>query len=385
MALLAAAAALLATGGLIAGGYLLWLLVPARHAPVSRRLPELPPVLIVVPIFDEAPLIAGKLANLAELVVPTGNRHVLLVDGGSTDGTLEILGSWVASRSGFDLLRTRHRNKTAQILAALHASPTEDWVLVTDADALLAPDTLLRLMSVMASDAAAGVVGAHVIPCDAHALESLHWRFADWLRERECARGSAAIVTAPCYLTERPFLAGMPADALADDIHVACSAMLAGRRVGHASARVLELRSPRSVTALLRHKFRKADAYLREIFRFLPQAHRMPPPIRTMFLWRAALLTLVPLAAILALLFAAAALILDGASLPVDPAAAPLALTLLAMALPQGRRLLRFGALAALLTAVSAAALLRYPFSRQTASFPKIVRPSDYPLYDEPE
>jgi cellulose synthase/poly-beta-1,6-N-acetylglucosamine synthase-like glycosyltransferase len=383
MALLAAAAVLLAMGASIAGGYLLWLLLPERRSRVERTLGEQPAVLIVVPVFDEAPLIAGKLANLAELQYPPEQRRVVLVDGGSSDGTLEILVPLVAANRGFELLRTRHRNKTAQILAALHASTDEEWVLVTDADARLAPDTLQQLLSVVSADEAIGVVGAHVMPRDAHALESLHWRFADWLRERECARGSAAIVTAPCYLTERRFLANMPDDALADDIHVACSAMLAGRRVGHAAASVLELRSPQSVSALLRHKFRKADAYLREIFRFLPEAHRMKRPMRAMFLWRAALLTLLPLAAVMALLVAAAAMVSGSATPSFETAGGAAMIVLLAAAFPQGRRVLRFGALATLLTAVSAAALLRYPFSRQTASFPKIVSPSDHPLYDE--
>jgi hypothetical protein len=43
----------------------------------------------------------------------------------------------------------------------------------------------------------------------------------------------------------------------------------------------------------------------------------------------------------------------------------------------------RGAALAAVLAAVSAAALIAYPFSRQSASFPKILQPSEYPLPDE--
>jgi hypothetical protein len=47
---------------------------------------------------------------------------------------------------------------------------------------------------------------------------------------------------------------------------------------------------------LLRHKRRKADAYLREVFRLLPGALRMPRPMRAIVLWRAAVLCLVPAA-----------------------------------------------------------------------------------------
>ena len=162
-----------------------------------------------------------------------------------------------------------------QLNDALRLNPSEEWILVTDADALLEPETLERMLDVAAADARVAVVGSHVRPASAHALESLHWSATDWLRARESDRGSAGIVAAPCYLAHRDVLAHMPDDTLADDVHVTCRAMLAGRRIGHAAdAAVVELRSPRTLRALLRHKYRKADAYLREIVRFLPEVRR---------------------------------------------------------------------------------------------------------------
>jgi cellulose synthase/poly-beta-1,6-N-acetylglucosamine synthase-like glycosyltransferase len=324
------AAASLSAAVLLVAAYALWLLT----APRARRENtngDRPPVLVVVPVYDEAQLIAGKLENLAALTYP--RRRIVLVDGGSSDGTIAAI-----ERSGFALLRTSLRDKTAQLNEALRLFADEDWILVTDADALLGADTIERLMS--ATDATIGVVGASVRPAAAHELESLHWRATDWLRAREFDRGSAGIVAAPCYLARREHLCDLPPDVIADDIHVASRAMRAGQRVAHSEASVVELRSPQNVRDLLRHKSRKADAYLREIFRFLP--YRMP----AVFFWRATLLTIVPLLAMLACVLAA-----------------PLAL--IALALKPAR-------LAVVLTAVSAAALLRYPFSRQAACFPKI-------------
>ncbi|MEA2337271.1 MAG: hypothetical protein QOE82_1278 [Thermoanaerobaculia bacterium] len=323
---------------------------------VARPRPK--DVLIVVPMFDEAPLIERKLANLAALTIP---RRVVIVDGGSTDGSIDIVRNWIAERANFTLLETMHRNKTAQLNDALRLNPAE-WILVTDADALLDPDTLERMLDVAAADARIAVVGSHVYPASAHKLESLHWRATGWLRARESDRGSAGIVAAPCYLAHRDFLAHMPDDTLADDVHVTCRAMLAGRRIGHAAhASVVELRSPRTLRALVRHKYRKADAYLREIVRFLPDVRRMPRPMRTIFLWRAALLTLVPLLGMIG----------GGAVIAAFPISL---LAMLLLFLPAARGI----ALAALLAAVSAAALLTHPFSHQQASFPKILRPSEY-------
>jgi len=366
MTMFAVAIALLVASVTIVAAYAAWLTMGRRRAIVPPSIAELPPVLIVVATYNEAPLIGRKLENLAALTYPAALRRTVIVDGGSTDGTLEIL----RQRSDVALLETSHRNKTAQLAEALRQRAGEAWVLVTDADAELAPDTLERLFEVCASDATIGVVGTRVRPAAAHALEAMHWRATDWLRAREDDRGSAAIVAAPCYLARRELLA-FPADVIADDVHVACRAMLAGQRVGQAQATVLELRSPRTLGALLRHKYRKGDAYLREIMRFLPLAQRMPAAQRTIFLWRAALLTIVPLLSLLGGLSLVAAMAMHGLW--------PMLAVALLLSLPFARG----AALAALLATVSAAALLTYPFSRQAASFPKILQPSEYPLPDE--
>ena len=372
MRFLAIAIGLLAASVAIVATYVAWLMTARRRVVEEHAPAEQPPVLIVVAVYDEAPLIERKLANLAALTYP---RHrIVIVDGGSTDGTLGQVSRWIASRPDFTLLETQHRNKTAQLSEALGAYRDEAWVLVTDADALLEPDTLERLFDVVAIDDTVSVVGTRVRPISAHALESLHWRATDWLRAREYDRATAAIVAAPCYLARREFLS-LPSDTIADDVHVACSAMLAGKRVGQSNVTVIELRSPRTLRALLRHKYRKGDAYLREIMRFLPLAARMPAPMRAIFLWRAALLSIVPLLSTVGSVMFVAALVF---TLGVQGSLLLLASSLLLLIPPA-----RGAALAAVLAAVSAAALLTYPFSRQAASFPKILQPSEYPLSDE--
>jgi cellulose synthase/poly-beta-1,6-N-acetylglucosamine synthase-like glycosyltransferase len=375
MTLMVIGAGLLVMAGAIVAAYAVWLMAGRRTASGARVTGFLE-VLIVVPVYDEAPLIGRKLENLAALDYPADCWRAVIVDGGSTDGTIERVQEWIAGRPSFALLQTAHRDKTAQVNDALRLHPGAEWVLVTDADAQLAPDTLRCLVEVALADASVGVVGARVRPTAAHELESLHWRATDWLREREWDRGSAAIVAAPCYLARRELLANMPPDTLADDVHVACRTMLAGRRVGHASTTVLELRSPRTLRALVRHKYRKADAYLREIARFLPSARQIPAPMRAIFLWRAALLTVVPFLGTLGSIGLIAGA--GWASVWALLALALLSLALLSMVPP-----LRGASLATMLAAVAALALLTYPFSRQAASFPKIVQPWEYQIPDE--
>jgi hypothetical protein len=367
--------------GFIVLTYVLRLLTAPRLPSFTPSLPpSLPDVLVVVPVFNEAALVERKLANLAALRYPAERLRIVVVDGGSPDGTAAIVERAIARGAACTLVRTSLRSKTAQIDEALRRHPSEDWILATDADAILAPDTLRTLVEV-ACDPAIGVVGTRVRPAAAHTLESLHWRVTDWLRQRECERGSAALVAGPCFLTRRTFIASPPADTIADDVYVAARAMLAGARVGHAPVTVTELRSPRTVRDLLRHKYRKGDAYLREIIRFLPAARRMPPPMREIFLWRAALLTIVPLLAAAAA--TATALGLRAISVFPQAFATGCAVALVLLCIRPARRAARLAALAAALTAVSTFVLFAYPFRRQSATLPKISQPSDYGLADE--
>jgi cellulose synthase/poly-beta-1,6-N-acetylglucosamine synthase-like glycosyltransferase len=347
-------------------------------------LSEYPHVLVIVPVFDEAELISTKLANIAELTYPLQRRHVVIVDGGSTDGTVERVVRWIGTCTGVALLRTAYSNKTAQVGAALREYSQADWVLMTDADALLPPDIIEQLVSTAAADTTVGVVGTAVRPTRAHVLEQLHWQIADWLRARECRSGSAALVAAPCYLARREFMANMPADTVADDVHVACRAMTAGRRVWFLhSAVVRELRSPGTLPELLAHKYRKADAYLREIFRFLPQVRAMRVPMRGVFVRRAVLLIGGPLFAVCGLLAAFSAA--RSAPFSVSQALVFLALMLSICATRRGSHAVNLAALAIVLAATTLAALVTYPFSRQTASIPKVLRPSGLRLPAEPE
>jgi cellulose synthase/poly-beta-1,6-N-acetylglucosamine synthase-like glycosyltransferase len=336
-----------------------------------------PSVDVIVPVRDEASLIEDKLRNVAELRYPLDRLRVWIVDGGSSDATAELAEDLLGGDERFTLLRLGTGNKTAQINAALERSESE-WVLVTDGDARLGPETLNALVAAGELDPGLAAIGTPVEPAVAHPLDRVHWAMLNWLRSAESRRGSASIVAAPCYLFRRRLLRALPDDVVADDVHVAFAAAASGRRVGYVGAQVEELRAPLGICDLFRHKVRKADAYLREVFRFLPRVGRMRSPAREVFLWRAAHMTLVPvLAGGLAI-----GLAIIGLTVTWPPGTALgraaigslvlVGATLLARCAP---RLVHWLTLAALLTVVLLVALMLYPLSRQTARFPKVVAP----------
>jgi cellulose synthase/poly-beta-1,6-N-acetylglucosamine synthase-like glycosyltransferase len=364
----------IALQGVLVLGYLVWLLRGAPGvSPSVRRPATWPRVDIIVPVRNEARWIEGKLRNLAELRYPVESVRVFVVDGASTDATANIVAAHVARDSRVSLVRFPMADKIAQLNAGLRRGDAE-WIVVTDADARLPVETLEQLMATGEADPSVAVVGAPVTPAGPLALEALHWRLGNYLRGREGRRGCASLVAGPCFAFRRGLLSAWPGDAVADDMHVTFAAMTAGRRVQLIDVAVTELRSPRHLAELFRHKFRRAHAYLREVFRFLPRVPSMPSPARTVFLWRAAHLTILPL---LLLVTAGLGLAAIGhvVTSPAGTLAIGVGMVVVAAAWWASRRvqsLATIVALGALITVALVFALAALPFWRQRACFPKV-------------
>jgi cellulose synthase/poly-beta-1,6-N-acetylglucosamine synthase-like glycosyltransferase len=296
--------------------YLVWLsLAPdaPMATPHTNAEPGLPRIDIFVPTLNEEAFIAQKLENLQRLAYPRQLLSITVLDGGSDDRTLDLLtaaataspaaaatagadgADGAADTARINIVRTSRRGKAAQLGAGLpHA--TADFILVTDADARLEPDALGRLVAAMQADDTVGVAGVPVTPFanDAHPAEQLHWRLLNWMHRQEARRGSASIVTGPCYLLRRGIVSRIPEGVVADDVFVSCAAASAGYRVAWVDTPVTELRAPRTAREMFQYRRRRGGAYLREVMRFLPRAPRMTPPARAIFLWRAALVLTIP-------------------------------------------------------------------------------------------
>jgi cellulose synthase/poly-beta-1,6-N-acetylglucosamine synthase-like glycosyltransferase len=329
---------------------------------------------VIVAVLDEAATIDAKLRELAATGYPADRLRVIVVDGGSSDGTREILAAHAERLPDLDVVLTRLADKTAQLNEGL-ARARAPWILVTDADASLPAETIGRLVSAGEADPAIGVVGVPAVPADAHPLDRWHWHVSNGIRRLEHRVGTTGLVVASCYLFRRSLLDRFPADAVADDVHVACLAASAGSRVALVDIEVTELRAATTGFLWYCHKVRRARGYLREVFRFLPHARRMTPPAAAVFLWRAAALTLAPVAGVVSII----AMLTSGGMELVADFAGFAALALVCRG--DVARVSQLGRVFPGLTlplwtlAITMTALVTYPFVRQTAHFPKVGAP----------
>src|SRR5207245_11363871 len=60
-----------------------------RHYEIDQK-PIEPDVSVIIPTYNEAPVIVKKIANLLESDYPLDKLEVIITDGGSKDGTVEL-------------------------------------------------------------------------------------------------------------------------------------------------------------------------------------------------------------------------------------------------------------------------------------------------------
>ena len=123
---------------------------------MPAELPEF--VSIIMPALNEEHCIAEAIASIA----PTGSAldyEIIIVDGGSTDGTCNIVRSLAASNPRIRLLDNAKRIQAAAVnLAARAADPRARAFVRADCHATYPPDFVARCLATLAASQAASVV-----------------------------------------------------------------------------------------------------------------------------------------------------------------------------------------------------------------------------------
>lgn len=249
-------------------GYLL--LIAALATRRQAQPPELsthPEIAVVVPTLNEERLIRTKLEDLRRTDYPRERMAVVVVDGGSTDGTETIVRRQIDDGEAIQLISVPDSRGQADQLGRALAQLTQPIVVITDADATLEPRCIRELVKVLAHDRETVIVGAQVQPATNLLEERLYWRCLNRLWWLEGEALASALVSGVCYAIRREAVAPNCRAARAFDIHVAMAATAAGFRARLCpAARALEVRAPRALREFVQVRRQRGLGYLAELW-----------------------------------------------------------------------------------------------------------------------
>jgi len=183
---------------------------------------EWPSVSVVVAAYRESTIIATKLDALMATAYPGQMEIIVVADDEETASS--------ARRAGVRVLATGERLGKARAVNRGVSAATNDIVLLTDANATLAPDAVCAAMRHFADPAVGAVAGEKQVD-DPQGAQGFYWRFESWLKQRESATGATIGVVGEFLAFRRSAFRPLPADTAVDDAWLALDLLESGLRV----------------------------------------------------------------------------------------------------------------------------------------------------------
>ena len=218
-------AALLGLAGVAAigpVGYPAWLALATRgSAPVVPPEPEQwPGMTIVVPAYKEAGIIAEKLDDLERAAYPGERQVIVVADDPETAAA--------ARRPGVELIEPQQRGGKAAALNHGFERAIHPVVVMTDANAMMAPGALMALGRWFVDPQVGAVAGEKRVADEG---EGAYWKFEAWLKRRETQRGSTIGLVGELGALRREAVKPIPTDLAVDDLWLGLDIVEQGLRI----------------------------------------------------------------------------------------------------------------------------------------------------------
>ncbi|PHP67441.1 hypothetical protein CSC94_06955 [Zhengella mangrovi] len=260
---------------------------------------EWPAVTLIVAAYQEARMMAEKIANIAALDYPADRLRVRVHCDGSTDGTDAVARQALSllTDRGIDarvIVHPANRGKIAVLNEAIAEAETP-LVALSDASADLSANALQAAARAMA-DGGVGVVGG-LYDCAENGTpgERRYWMTQNRLRAAEAALGSPVGFSGAFHVFRRSAFRPLPADTINDDFVLPMAIIAQGYRgVLHPAISVRERERTRPGQEMAR-RLRIGAGNLQQAVRLFRLADPRRPGLAFAFLSGKGLRAIMPL------------------------------------------------------------------------------------------
>lgn len=195
---------------------------------------DLPSVTLLIAAYNEKDILASKAENIDALIYPSDKLDILFVTDGSTDGTQD----WLRSNTTYRVMHASgRRGKTAALNRAMKAIAS-DIVVFTDANTLLHPESIKRLVQPYADTAVGAVSGEKRVGLKdtrkAHgAGEGLYWRYESKLKDLDYKVHTVVGAAGELFSIRRSLYVPVAEDVILDDFMITLGIVEKGYRVAY--------------------------------------------------------------------------------------------------------------------------------------------------------
>lgn len=198
-----------------------------------RKAPIQPTVSLLIPAYNEARVIARKVHNSLALDYPKDHIEIVVVSDGSSDATVDIAQSIGGIRV---LALPKNQGKVAAMNAAIPELRGE-IVVFSDASAILAPDSVRRLLENFSDPSVGAVSGRYctVQPDEVNigAPEGLYWKYEAFLKIQESRLASTLGAHGHLYGMRKELYPFPNSETINDDYVIPVSVLHRGFRAVH--------------------------------------------------------------------------------------------------------------------------------------------------------
>jgi cellulose synthase/poly-beta-1,6-N-acetylglucosamine synthase-like glycosyltransferase len=146
-----------------------------------------PPVTVIIPAHNEERWIRRKLENTLALDYPKEEMEIVVASDGSDDATAAIAEEF--ANRGVRVVAFPTRLGKQEMLNRLVPTASGEIIVATDANTLLEPDSLRKLLRHFSDPEVAGATGRRVCITQKQSApsvgEGLYWRYESWIKESE--------------------------------------------------------------------------------------------------------------------------------------------------------------------------------------------------------
>ena len=217
-------------------GIVLYILVKIKRIlkPVNKNTNAFfePAITLVIPCFNEADILADKIANCKQLDYPSDKLNIIFITDGSTDYSESILTAWPEIEV---LHQNRRAGKTAAENRAMKFVKTP-FVIFSDANTMLNAEAVKNIVQHFADDMVGCVSGEkRIISESADSAsasgEGIYWKYESLLKKLDSELYSAVGAAGELVAFRTLLYKDLPEDTLLDDFMQSMQMAAAGYKI----------------------------------------------------------------------------------------------------------------------------------------------------------